>query len=68
MPGLDGEQEIFDTLRNRLETTLVSDALDAMGIHGQAMPASLKRPAYPGPGSSPCVSLTGLEVSLRGFL
>lgn len=47
MPVLDGEQEIFDTLRNRLETTLVSDALDAIDIHGQAMRAEV-RPAFPG--------------------
>ena len=47
MPDIDGELNIFDTLRNRLETTLVSDALDALGIHGQAMPAEV-RPAFPG--------------------
>ena len=47
MPGLDGEPEILETLRSRLETTLVSDALDAMGIHGQAMRAEV-RPVFPG--------------------
>lgn len=31
----------------RLETALVSDALDALGIHGQTMPAGV-RPVFPG--------------------
>jgi regulator of RNase E activity RraA len=47
MSDLDGEREIFDTLRNRLETTLVSDIFDLLGIHGQAMRAEV-RPVFPG--------------------
>lgn len=46
MPDLDSERDIFDTLRSRLETTLVSDALDAMDVHGRAMRAEI-RPVFP---------------------
>lgn len=47
MAGFTGEQEMFDTMRNKLNAAVISDMLDRLGAREQAMRADI-RPVYPG--------------------
>lgn len=47
MVNYTNEQEVFDTLREKLTTALVSDTLDMLGARDQAMRADI-RPVYQG--------------------
>ena len=47
MADFTSDQEIFDTLRDKLTTAVVADALDGLGAREQAMRADI-RPLYPG--------------------
>lgn len=42
MVGFSNEQEVFDTVRDKLDTALVSDALDDLGFHEQAMRSDIR--------------------------
>ena len=47
MAGFSGEQEMFDTMRDRLNAAVISDMLDRLGAREQAMRADI-RPVYQG--------------------
>ncbi len=47
MVGFNSEQEMFDTMRDKLNAAVISDTLDRLGAREQAMRADM-RPVYPG--------------------
>ena len=47
MVDFNSDEEVFNTIRNRLSTALISDALDDLDAHEQVMRSSI-RPVYDG--------------------
>ena len=47
MVKFSSDEELFDLLRNKLDTALVSDSLDDLGLHEQVMRSDI-RPLYQG--------------------
>ena len=47
MADFKSEQEMFDEMRDKLYAAVISDILDSLGVHEQAMRADI-RPVYPG--------------------
>jgi len=64
------DPEIFDTIRSKLDTALISDALDDLGAHDQVMRANI-RPIYDGATvlgyAYPAVTVEMYEVGDEGY-
>jgi regulator of RNase E activity RraA len=70
MVGPSKDREVFDTIRSKLDTALISDALDDLGAHEQVMRSNI-RPVYAGAMvlgyAYPAITVEMYEVGDEGY-